>query len=145
MFQSEAQTLSELIDQQLAQSGWNVKDLTQVIEEFDILIALPETVTEPRTTYESHQFSDNTPERLAIRVGGHCPRRLAVQQKICMVGFGANSPTLGSDPVKTAKSASRLWSGRTANCAKPMSSFARPVCILPRRSSSTAPSPDSFY
>jgi type I restriction enzyme R subunit len=58
MFQSEAQTRSELIDLQLAQSGWNVKDLTQVIEEFDILIALPEGVAEPRTTYEGHQFGD---------------------------------------------------------------------------------------
>ena len=58
MFQSEAQTRSELIDQQLAQSGWNVKDLTQVIEEFDILIALPEGIAEPRKTYEGHQFSD---------------------------------------------------------------------------------------
>lgn len=58
MFQSEAQTRSELIDQQLAQSGWNVKDLAQVIEEFDILIALPEGMAESRTTYEGHQFSD---------------------------------------------------------------------------------------
>ncbi len=47
-----------LIDQQLAQSGWNVKDPTQVIEEFDILTALPEGVAEPRTPYEGHQFSD---------------------------------------------------------------------------------------
>ncbi|MHB8920348.1 MAG: DUF1016 N-terminal domain-containing protein [Halothiobacillus sp.] len=42
MSQSETQTRSELIDQQLAQSGWNVKDPTQVVEEFDILTALPE-------------------------------------------------------------------------------------------------------
>jgi len=58
MFQSEAQTRSELIDQQLAQSGWNVKDPTQVVEEFDILTALPEGVAEPDTPYERHQFSD---------------------------------------------------------------------------------------
>lgn len=58
MSQSEAQTRSELIDRQLAQSGWNVKDPTQVVEEFDILIALPEDVAEPRTAYEGHQFSD---------------------------------------------------------------------------------------
>lgn len=37
MTKSEAQTRSELIDQQLAQAGWNVKDPTQVIEEFDTL------------------------------------------------------------------------------------------------------------
>jgi type I restriction enzyme, R subunit len=58
MSKSEAQTRSELIDRQLAQSGWNVKDPTQVIEEFDILTALPYGVAEPRTPYEGHQFSD---------------------------------------------------------------------------------------
>jgi len=58
MTKSEAQTRSELIDQQLSQSGWNVKDPTQVIEEFDILTALPQGVAEPRTPYEGHQFSD---------------------------------------------------------------------------------------
>ncbi len=58
MSKSEAQTRSELIDQQLAQSGWNVKDPTQVIEEFDILTTLPQGVAEPRTPYEGHQFSD---------------------------------------------------------------------------------------
>lgn len=58
MSKSEAQTRSELINQQLAQSGWDVKDPTQVVEEFDILTALPEGVAEPRTRYEGHQFSD---------------------------------------------------------------------------------------
>ena len=58
MTKSEAQTRSELIDQQLAQAGWNVKDPSQVVEEFDILTALPEGVAEPRTPYEGHQFSD---------------------------------------------------------------------------------------
>ena len=58
MSKSEAQTRSELIDLQLAQSGWNVKDPTQVIEEFDILTVLPPEVAEPRTPYEGHQFSD---------------------------------------------------------------------------------------
>lgn len=56
MTRSEAQTRSELIDQQLAQSGWNVKDPTQVIEEFDILKVLPEIGATP-TPY-GHQFSD---------------------------------------------------------------------------------------
>uniref|UniRef100_E6QQC0 Uncharacterized protein n=1 Tax=mine drainage metagenome TaxID=410659 RepID=E6QQC0_9ZZZZ len=36
MIKSEAQTRSELIDQQLAHAGWNVKDPMQVVEEFDI-------------------------------------------------------------------------------------------------------------
>ncbi|MCG8669584.1 MAG: hypothetical protein MI867_09245, partial [Pseudomonadales bacterium] len=58
MTRTEAQTRSELIDNQLAQAGWNVKDPTQVVEEFDILTELPEGVTGPRTQYEGHQFSD---------------------------------------------------------------------------------------
>ncbi len=58
MTKTEAQTRSELIDSQLAQSGWNIKDPTQVIEEFDILTPLPLGVAEPRTPYEGHQFSD---------------------------------------------------------------------------------------
>lgn len=58
MSKSEAQTRFELIDQQLAQSGWNVKDPMQVVEEFDILTTLPMGVAEPRTRYEGHQFSD---------------------------------------------------------------------------------------
>jgi type I restriction enzyme, R subunit len=55
---SEAQTRAELIDEQLGFAGWNVKDPTQVVEEFDILTALPQGVAEPRTKYEGHQFSD---------------------------------------------------------------------------------------
>jgi type I restriction enzyme R subunit len=58
MSKSEAQTRSEVIDQQLVLSGWNVKDPTQVVEEFDILTSLPQGVAEPRTRYEGHQFSD---------------------------------------------------------------------------------------
>ncbi len=58
MTKSEAQTRSELIDKLLSQSGWNVKDPTQVIEEFDIRTPLPEGIAEPRTPYEGHQFSD---------------------------------------------------------------------------------------
>ena len=58
MSKSEAQTRAELIDQQLASAGWNVKDPMQVVEEFDILTALPKSVAEPRTHYKGHQFSD---------------------------------------------------------------------------------------
>lgn len=55
---SEAQTRSELIDQQLALSGWNVKDPTHVVEEFNILTGLRDGVAQPRTPYEGYQFSD---------------------------------------------------------------------------------------
>jgi len=58
MTKSEAETRREFIDKQLAQSGWNVEDPTQVVEKFDILAPLPEGVAEPRTRYEGHQFSD---------------------------------------------------------------------------------------
>jgi type I restriction enzyme R subunit len=58
MTKSEAQTRSEIIDRHLADAGWDVKDPTQVVEEFDILTGLPEGVAEPRTPYEGHQFSD---------------------------------------------------------------------------------------
>ncbi|UBF30778.1 DEAD/DEAH box helicase family protein (plasmid) [Kovacikia minuta CCNUW1] len=55
---SEKQTRIELIDQLLAQSGWNVKDPTQVVEEFDILTAQSARVAEPPVSYKGHQFSD---------------------------------------------------------------------------------------
>lgn len=58
MIKSEAQTRAELIDGKLGCSGWNIKDPTQVVEEYDILMTLPEGVAEPRTKYEGHQFSD---------------------------------------------------------------------------------------
>ncbi len=58
MRKSEAQTRSEFIDKQLAQSGWDVNDPTQVVKEFDILTALPKGIAESRTPYEGHQFSD---------------------------------------------------------------------------------------
>jgi len=51
MYGSEKETRQGLIDQQLALSGWNVKDPTQVIEEFDILTTLIENVDESRTFY----------------------------------------------------------------------------------------------
>ena len=58
MAKTEAQTRAELIDAQLGASGWNVKDPTQVVEEYDILTSLPVGIAEPRTKYEGHQFSD---------------------------------------------------------------------------------------
>lgn len=55
---TEQQTRSELIDKQLEKAGWNVNDPTQIVQEFDILVDLPEGVAEPRTPYQGHQFSD---------------------------------------------------------------------------------------
>lgn len=55
---NEAQTRKEIIDLRLKQAGWNVSDRTQVIEEFDIEVDLPEGVHEPITKYQGHQYSD---------------------------------------------------------------------------------------
>jgi type I restriction enzyme R subunit len=55
---TEKQTRIERIDKLLQVAGWNVKDPTQVVEEFDIHVGLPPGVSEPRTPYEGHQFSD---------------------------------------------------------------------------------------
>lgn len=58
MTQTEAQTRKKIIDKQLIAAGWDVSDATQVIEEFDIHVDLPEGVKDARTPYEGHQFSD---------------------------------------------------------------------------------------
>ena len=55
---TEQQTRAELIDKQLAKAGWNVNDPTQVVQEYDILVDLPEGVAEAQTPYQGHQFSD---------------------------------------------------------------------------------------
>ena len=52
---NEKLTRKEIIDHRLKQSGWNLTDRTQVIEEFDIHLTL---VEEPTTKYSGHQFSD---------------------------------------------------------------------------------------
>lgn len=58
MTRTEAQTRKEIIDEHLKSAGWDVHDHTQVIEEFDIQVELPDGIKEPRTEYEGHQFSD---------------------------------------------------------------------------------------
>jgi len=58
MSKTEAQTRKELINVKLLAAGWNVTDYTQVIEELDINVSLPDCVCTPRTKYEGHQFSD---------------------------------------------------------------------------------------
>ncbi len=58
MTKTEAQTRKELIDVKLCGAGWNVKNRTQVIEEFDIEVDSPDCVAEPQSKYDGHQFSD---------------------------------------------------------------------------------------
>lgn len=55
---SEAETRKELIDKKLFAAGWDVNNLTQVSQEFDISVPLPDGVLESRTPYEGHQYSD---------------------------------------------------------------------------------------
>lgn len=55
---TEAETRKELIDAKLYAAGWDVNNLTQVSQEFDISVPLPDGVAEPRTPYEGHQYSD---------------------------------------------------------------------------------------
>lgn len=55
---NEAKTRKEIIDNRLKQAGWNVGDHTQVAEEFDISVPLPDGVSEPQTKYQGHQYSD---------------------------------------------------------------------------------------
>ncbi|MBK5194456.1 MAG: DEAD/DEAH box helicase family protein [Proteiniphilum sp.] len=52
---NEKLTRKEIIDNRLKQADWNVTDRTQVIEEFDIHLAV---VEEPVTPYAGHQYSD---------------------------------------------------------------------------------------
>lgn len=58
MSKSEARTRKELIDVNLLKAGWKVSDRTQVIEEFDIVVGMPERVSEAQSKYDGHQFSD---------------------------------------------------------------------------------------
>ncbi len=55
---NEHHTRKEIIDKKLQFAGWNVADRSQVIEEFDIEVELPEGVKEAQTPYQGHQFSD---------------------------------------------------------------------------------------
>jgi type I restriction enzyme R subunit len=55
---TESQTRKDLIDTKLFSAGWDVNNLSQVSQEFDIPVPLPDGVEEPRTPYEGHLFSD---------------------------------------------------------------------------------------
>jgi len=54
---NESQTRKQIIDGRLADAGWNVGDVTQVIEEFDIVVD-KNLVQEAATPYAGHQYSD---------------------------------------------------------------------------------------
>lgn len=54
---NEAGTRKEIIDKRLLEAGWNVDDVTQVIQEFDIEVTHEQQAAEPSPFY-GHQFSD---------------------------------------------------------------------------------------
>ncbi|MDA3941724.1 MAG: DEAD/DEAH box helicase family protein [Spirochaetia bacterium] len=55
---TEAQTRQDIIDKRLLEAGWDVNNLSYVLQEFDISVSLPDGVSEPRTPYEGRQYSD---------------------------------------------------------------------------------------
>jgi len=55
---TEAETRKQLIDAKLREAGWDVENRTQVIQEFEINVPLPDGVTGARTPYEGHQYRD---------------------------------------------------------------------------------------
>lgn len=55
---TEQQTRKTIIDKALILAGWNIADPMQVIHELDIIVQLPNEITEPQTPYQSHQFCD---------------------------------------------------------------------------------------
>jgi type I restriction enzyme, R subunit len=57
-FVKESQTRKEIIDIKLHAAGWNLSDQSHVVEEYDIEVSLENTLEEPRTPYQGHQFSD---------------------------------------------------------------------------------------
>lgn len=55
---TEAETRKNIIDKKLKEAGWDVNNRSQVRLEYDISVPLPAGVSEARTKYEGHQFSD---------------------------------------------------------------------------------------
>ncbi|MFQ5713806.1 MAG: DEAD/DEAH box helicase family protein [Candidatus Scalinduaceae bacterium] len=58
MSKNEAQTRKEIIDKRLKFAGWDVMDPSQVTQELDIWVGLPQGVREPQTPYQGHLFAD---------------------------------------------------------------------------------------
>lgn len=58
MSKSESQTSSELINQQLTLSGWNINDKTQVIEKYKIILNSSDNTTKKSTQEQNRQPID---------------------------------------------------------------------------------------
>ena len=81
------------------------------------------------------------------RRSNRSPARSAVRARPCATACGRPSVTAGCGPAPPARSrhGSRRWSARTASCARPSRSCARPVRILPRRGLATGSSHDGVH
>ncbi|WDZ72742.1 hypothetical protein PWW31_01975 [Vibrio harveyi] len=58
MDKSEKLTRIELIDTRLKKSGWKVDDPSSVAKEFNVSIQKHNSIEEPYTQYDGHQFAD---------------------------------------------------------------------------------------
>lgn len=58
MSRSEAETRKQLIDEQLAKAGWDVKNPLQVVEEYAVPAEFLESVAEPPNPHGGFQFCD---------------------------------------------------------------------------------------
>ncbi len=57
MTKTESQTRKDIIDNLLADAGWDVADRSRVVEEYDIEVS-PERMKEPGLEYAGHRFCD---------------------------------------------------------------------------------------
>jgi type I restriction enzyme, R subunit len=55
---SEKHTRKNIIDNRLLEAGWDVSNKTQVVEEFNFSVGLPEGVEEPLHEYQGQRFCD---------------------------------------------------------------------------------------
>jgi type I restriction enzyme R subunit len=55
---NEAKTRQEIIDLRLQKAGWDVHNPSQVTQELDIWVGLPQGVREPEHEYQGFQFAD---------------------------------------------------------------------------------------
>jgi len=57
MSKNEAETRKEMIDTRLMEAGWDVNDLSKVVQEYDLIISA-DSVKDANDPYTGHQFCD---------------------------------------------------------------------------------------
>ncbi len=53
---NEKHTRKEIIDKRLKTAGWDVNNKSQVLEEYELQVGLPEGVSEPLSPDQGKQF-----------------------------------------------------------------------------------------